>query len=100
MSADFDDQSTQASLGGGITQTLLVPGAQLGPYQIEVPLGAGGMGQVFRARDTRLGRTVAIKVLPHDKITDSERKKRFLQEARAASALNHPNIITVHDIAS
>ena len=58
------------------------------------------MGQVFRARDTRLGRIVAIKVLPHDRVTDPERKRRFLQEARAASALNHPNIVTLHDIAS
>jgi Tol biopolymer transport system component len=97
---DFGDELTQASLGSGTTQSIVVPGAQLGPYQIEASLGVGGMGQVFRARDTRLGRTVAIKVLPHDKITDSDRKKRFLQEARAASALNHPNIVTLHDIAS
>ena len=100
MNADYGDELTQASLGGATTQTLLVPGAQLGPYQIETPLGVGGMGEVFRAKDTRLGRTVAIKVLPRDKITDAERKKRFLQEARAASALNHPNIVTVYDIAS
>jgi TolB-like protein/tRNA A-37 threonylcarbamoyl transferase component Bud32/Tfp pilus assembly protein PilF len=63
-------------------------------------LGAGGMGEVHRARDTRLGRTVAIKVLPHDKLADPERKRRFLQEARAASALNHPNIVTLYDISS
>ena len=73
---------------------------QLGPYKIEAPLGAGGMGEVFRARDTRLGRTVAIKILPRDKVADPERKRRFMQEARAASALNHPNIVTLHDIAS
>ena len=73
---------------------------QLGPYKIEARLGAGGMGEVFRARDTRLGRTVAIKILPRDKVADPERKRRFLQEARAASALNHPNIVTLHDIAS
>src|SRR5215475_9772960 len=78
----------------------LSPGDQLGPYKILAPLGAGGMGQVFRATDTRLHRTVAIKVLPHDKTSDPERKRRFLQEARAASALNHPNIVTLHDIAS
>src|SRR5262249_50748679 len=73
---------------------------QLGPYKIDAPIGAGGMGQVFRATDTRLHRTVAIKILPYDKVADPERKRRFLQEARAASALNHPNIVTLHDIAS
>ena len=73
---------------------------QLGPYKIESPIGAGGMGQVFRATDTRLHRTVAIKILPDDKVADPDRKRRFLQEARAASALNHPNIITLHDIAN
>src|ERR1700686_3703392 len=73
---------------------------QLGPYKIEGLIGAGGMGQVYRATDTRLHRTVAIKVLPQDKVADPERKRRFLQEARAASALNHPNIVTLHDIAS
>src|SRR5689334_17212080 len=76
------------------------PGTQLGPYRIEARLGAGGMGEVFRATDTRLHRTVAIKILPRDKVADPERKRRFLQEARAASALNHPNIVTLHDIAS
>jgi Tol biopolymer transport system component len=75
-------------------------GTRLGPYEILAPLGAGGMGEVFRAKDTRLQRTVAIKVLPRDKTSDPERKKRFIQEARAASALNHPNIVTLHDIAS
>src|SRR6266446_5324589 len=77
----------------------MTPGAQLGPYKIEAPLGAGGMGEVFRAADTRLHRTVAIKILPRDKTADPERKQRFMQEARAASALNHPNIVTLHDIA-
>jgi Tol biopolymer transport system component/tRNA A-37 threonylcarbamoyl transferase component Bud32 len=84
----------------GLTQTIFGAGTQLGPYKIEAPIGAGGMGEVFRATDTRLHRTVAIKVLPHDKVADLERKRRFLQEARAASALNHPNIVTLHDIAS
>ncbi len=82
------------------TVTRMSRGAQLGPYRIETPLGKGGMGEVFRATDTRLHRTVAIKILPRDKVADPERKKRFLQEARAASALNHPNIVTLHDIAS
>ncbi len=77
-----------------------MPPEQLGPYKIEASIGAGGMGQVFRATDTRLHRTVAIKVLPRDKVADPERKRRFLQEARAASALNHPHIVTMHDIAS
>jgi serine/threonine protein kinase/tetratricopeptide (TPR) repeat protein len=74
--------------------------ARLGPYEIEAPIGAGAMGEVFRARDTRLHRTVAIKVLPHDRVADPDRKRRFLQEARAASALNHPNIVVIYDISS
>ncbi len=76
------------------------PGERLGPYEIVAPLGAGGMGEVYRATDTRLRRSVAIKVLPQNKIVDPDRRRRFLQEARAASALNHPNIVTLHDIAS
>jgi Tol biopolymer transport system component/predicted Ser/Thr protein kinase len=75
-------------------------GDQLGPYKIEAVIGKGGMGQVFRATDTRLHRTVAIKVLPRHGISDLERRRRLLKEARAASALNHPNIVTLHDIAS
>jgi serine/threonine protein kinase/Tol biopolymer transport system component len=73
-------------------------GRLVGAYQIQTLLGAGGMGDVYSARDTRLKRTVAIKVLPHDKVANSDRERRFLQEARAASALNHPNIVTLHDI--
>jgi serine/threonine protein kinase len=75
-------------------------GQRLGSYEITGLLGKGGMGEVYRAKDTRLGRTVAIKILPRDKIMDADRKRRFMQEARAASALNHPNIVTLHDIAS
>ena len=75
-------------------------GQQLGSYQIFSLLGAGGMGVVYKARDTRLKRSVAIKVLPADSVSDPERKRRFIQEARAASALNHPNIITIYDIGS
>ena len=75
-------------------------GQQLGSYQILSLLGTGGMGVVYKARDPRLKRTVAIKVLPADQVSDPERKRRFIQEARAASALNHPNIITIHDIGS
>jgi len=74
------------------------PGDRLGPYEISAPLGVGGMGEVFRAQDTRLHRTVALKILRSDKLADADRKKRFLQEARAASALVHPNIVVLHDI--
>src|SRR5918993_440696 len=75
-------------------------GQSLGRYIIESKLGEGGMGVVFKARDSQLGRAVAIKVLPPDKVADPERKRRFVHEAKAASALNHPNIITIHDIGS
>jgi eukaryotic-like serine/threonine-protein kinase len=68
-------------------------------YQIGVKLGAGGMGEVYKAKDTRLGRDVAIKVLPAGMIDNQERRQRFIREARAASLLNHPNIVTIHDIA-
>jgi serine/threonine protein kinase len=71
---------------------------RLGPYEIEAAIGAGGMGQVYRARDTRLNRAVAIKVLPHDAALDPTRLKRFEQEARAASALNHPGVLTIFDV--
>ena len=74
------------------------PGTLLGPYEILAPLGTGGFGQVFRARDTRLGREVALKVLPAHFTTDDSAIERFVREARAASALNHPNIVTVHDV--
>jgi serine/threonine protein kinase/Tol biopolymer transport system component len=75
-------------------------GRKLGHYQILGVLGAGGMGEVYKARDTQLGRYVAIKVLPSHLVSDPERKKRFVHEAKAASALNHPNIVTIHEIAS
>lgn len=71
--------------------------ASLGPYTILEKLGEGGMGEVYKARDTRLNRIVAVKSLPAGKVADANRRQRFLQEAQAASALNHPNIITIHD---
>ncbi len=73
-------------------------GTRLGPYEIVAPLGAGGMGEVYRARDTRLGRDIAIKVLPAEFASDSDRLRRFEQEARAVAALDHPNLLAVHDI--
>lgn len=72
-------------------------GTRLGPYEIVSPLGAGGMGEVYRARDTRLGRDVAVKVLPATFASDSDRLQRFQQEARALATLNHPNILAVYD---
>src|SRR5271168_5097206 len=76
----------------------LLPGTKLGPYEIVAPIGAGGMGEVFRAKDIRLGRDVAIKVLPESFSRDADRLRRFEQEARAVAALNHPNILAIHDI--
>ncbi len=76
----------------------LTPGTRLGSYEVLSPLGAGGMGEVWRARDTRLAREVALKVLPQELALDRERLNRFEQEARAASALNHPNIVAIYDV--
>jgi len=76
----------------------LASATRLGPYEIVAPLGAGGMGEVYRARDTRLGREVALKVLPPEMAFDPTRRARFEQEARAAAALNHPNIVGLHDV--
>jgi Tol biopolymer transport system component len=76
----------------------LTPGTKLGPYEILSPLGAGGMGEVYRAKDTRLDRTVAVKILPSHLSENSEAKQRFDREARTISSLNHPNICTLHDV--
>ena len=76
----------------------LTAGTRLGPYEILAPLGAGGMGEVYRARDERLKREVAVKVLPASFSTDPERLRRFEQEAQAAGGLNHPNILAIHDL--
>ena len=78
----------------------LKPGTKLGPYEIQSLLGAGGMGEVYRARDTRLQRTVAIKILPSHLSSNPELHARFEQEAKSISGLQHPNICVVHDIGS
>src|SRR3984957_5490560 len=76
----------------------LQSGTKLGPYEIHSPIGAGGMGEVYRAHDTRLNRDVAIKILPATFSSDPDRLQRFAQESRAAAALNHPNILSIFDI--
>jgi serine/threonine protein kinase len=85
----MDGQSREPSMIGEI----------LGHYRIESKLGEGGMGEVWKARDTRLDRFIALKTLPAEKVADPERRNRFVLEAKAASALNHPNIVHVYDIA-
>src|SRR5215469_13417832 len=76
----------------------LASGTRLGPYEIQSPLGAGGMGEVYRARDTRLDRSVAIKILPAHLSQNAEAKERFDREARAISSLSHPNICHLYDV--
>src|SRR5688500_14057749 len=76
----------------------LAPGSRLGSYEILALLGKGGMGEVWRARDSRLGRDVAIKVLPQGLAADPDRLARFEREARSVAALNHPNIVTIYSI--
>jgi eukaryotic-like serine/threonine-protein kinase len=92
------DSSTK---GGSHTHTMpLTPGTRLGPYEILAVVGAGGMGEVYRARDTRLGRDVAVKILSTHLSSDADIHERFLREAKCVSALHHPNICVVHDIGS
>src|SRR5438093_12763593 len=76
----------------------LPTGSRLGPYEIVAPLGAGGMGEVYRARDTRLDRTVAVKVLPRALADDPQFRERFAREAKTISQLDHPNICAVYDV--
>src|SRR5580765_5167950 len=76
----------------------LTSGTRLGPYEVQSPLGAGGMGEVYRALDTRLQRIVAVKILPPDLSSNPEAKQRFEREARAISSLNHPHICTLYDV--
>ena len=76
----------------------LTLGNRLGPYEILAPIGAGGMGEVYRARDTKLGRDVALKVLPEAFARDADRMARFEREARVLASLNHPNIATIHGL--
>ncbi|HXM77106.1 MAG TPA: protein kinase, partial [Thermoanaerobaculia bacterium] len=75
----------------------LTAGARLGPYAILSPLGAGGMGEVYRARDTRLDRDVAVKVLPESLVADPQALARFEREAKSVAAISHPNILAIHD---
>ena len=75
----------------------LAAGTRLGPYEIVAPLGAGGMGEVYRARDSRLDRDVAVKVLPERLASDRHMLERFEREAKAVAALSHPNILAIHD---
>src|SRR5271154_3407048 len=76
----------------------LAPGTQLGSYEIHSPLGAGGMGEVYRATDSKLGRDVALKVLPAEMAHDPERLARFRREAKALAQLDHPNIVTIYSV--
>src|SRR5213076_3300095 len=77
---------------------MIAAGSRLGPYEVLAPIGAGGMGEVWRGRDTRLDRSVAIKILPAEFAQNAQFKARFEREARAISQLNHPNICTLYDV--
>src|SRR5207342_1342453 len=77
---------------------MIAPGTKLGRYEIRSKIGAGGMGEVYLAQDTKLDRKVALKILPEDLASNRERMERFVREAKSAAALNHPNIATVYEI--
>ena len=94
----MDSLRSSVAPGNGSDSRKYSQGSRLGPYEILAPLGAGGMGEVYRARDTRLGREVAAKVLPPAYASDPERLRRFEQEARAAGVLNHPNVLVIYDV--
>jgi serine/threonine protein kinase len=79
---------------------MIASGTRLGPYVIAAPIGAGGMGEVYKATDTRLDRTVAVKVLPEHVAADPELKQRFEREAKTLAALSHPHICPIHDVGS
>src|SRR5262245_31294749 len=110
MGRERDDGQRDCELAGRIetvtrnltkgVEMIITAGAQLGPYTVISPLGSGGMGEVWRARDTRLNREVAVKLLPASCASDADRLSRFKQEALATSSLNHPNILTIYDIGS
>jgi eukaryotic-like serine/threonine-protein kinase len=98
LKADLHDRSSRRAAQSDNRHHLgLTPGTRLGSYEIVAPLGAGGMGEVYRARDTRLERDVAIKVLPSDVVAHPDARVRFEREARAVAALSHPNILAIHD---
>src|SRR2546426_5807680 len=92
------NRCTSSAVSRALNETMLTIGTKLGRYEIRSKIGAGGMGEVYRARDEKLNRDVAIKVLPALLSQDEDRLRRFVQEAQAAGALNHPNILAVHDV--
>src|SRR6202162_5983548 len=100
MWAETGGSESESPSGRSRAVVTLAAGTRLGPYEVLGPLGAGGMGEVYRARDERLSRSVALKVLPGEISADRSRLERFEKEARAASSLNHPNIVTIYDIGS
>ena len=93
-------KESRATNRRSVRRAFLARRKEFGTYKIEKPLGAGGMGEVYLAHDAKLKRKVALKILPAEFVADDERVKRFELEARAVSALNHPNIVTIYDVGS